>query len=93
MLFDNPARPAVLLPRRARIEDIQESEGTIIKSPWKWSTFLERGREYLVLASSIPPKSRRSTRRLFRGAHAGRKQLAALDHRGVVEVSRVVVVG
>lgn len=53
-----------------------------MKSPWKWSTSLEPEREYLVLASSIPPKSRRSTWRLFRGASAVRKQLGATD--GVV---------
>ena len=46
-----------------------------MKSPWKWSTSLEADREYLVLASSIPPKSRRSTWRLFRGASTVRKQL------------------
>jgi hypothetical protein len=46
---------------------------------------LEPGREYLVLASSIPPNSRSSTWRLFRGASAVRKQLAATD--GVVGFS------
>ncbi len=53
-----------------------------MKSPWKWSATLEPDREYLVLASSIPPRSRRSTWRLFRGARAVRKQLATTD--GVV---------
>jgi hypothetical protein len=53
-----------------------------MKSPWKWSTSLEQDREYLVLASSIPPRSRRSTWRLFRGASAVRKQLRHTD--GVV---------
>ena len=53
-----------------------------MKSPWKWSATLEPDREYLVLASSIPPRSRRSTWRLFRGARAVRKQLAGTD--GVV---------
>jgi Domain of unknown function (DUF3291) len=50
-----------------------------MKSPWKWSSSLEPGREYLVLASSIPPRSRRSTWRLFRGASAVRKQLTVTD--------------
>jgi hypothetical protein len=45
-----------------------------MKSPWKWSNSLEPDREYFVLASGIPPKSRRSTWRLFRGARAVRKQ-------------------
>ena len=53
-----------------------------MKSPWKWSTSLEPEREYVVLASSIPPVSRRSTWRLFRGASAVRKQLANTE--GVV---------
>jgi hypothetical protein len=56
-----------------------------MKSRWKWSTSLEPEREYLVLASSIPPNSRRSTWRLFRGASAVRKQLGATD--GVVGFS------
>ena len=46
---------------------------------------LEPDREYVVLASSIPPLSRSSTRRLFNGASAVRKQLAATD--GVVGFS------
>ena len=50
-----------------------------MKSPWRWSTPLEPEREYLVLASSIPPNSRRSTWRLFRGASAVRKQLGGTD--------------
>ena len=53
-----------------------------MKSPWKWSATLEPDREYLVLASSIPPRSRRSTWRLYHGARAVRKQLATTD--GVV---------
>lgn len=36
---------------------------------------LEPDREYLVLASSIPPRSMSSTPRLFRGASVVRKQL------------------
>ena len=50
-----------------------------MKSPWKWTSSPEPEREYLVLASSIPPRSRRSTWRLFRGASAVRKQLAGTD--------------
>jgi hypothetical protein len=50
-----------------------------MKSPWRWSASLEPDREYLVLASSIPPESRRSTWRLFRGARAVRKQLAVTE--------------
>jgi hypothetical protein len=56
-----------------------------MKSPWKWTSSLEPEREYLVLASSIPPRSRRSTWRLFRGASAVRRQLAVTD--GVVGFS------
>ena len=50
-----------------------------MKSLWRWSAPLEPEREYLVLASSIPPRSRRSTWRLFRGASTVRKQLAVTD--------------
>jgi hypothetical protein len=50
-----------------------------VRSPWKWRAPLERERDYLVLASSIPPRSRRSTWRLFRGASAVRKQLGATE--------------
>ena len=46
-----------------------------MKSPWKTIAELDRERSYIVLASSIPPKSRRSTYQLFRGASAVRKQL------------------
>ena len=56
-----------------------------MKSVWKWSSSPEPEREYLVLASSIPPKSRRSTWRLFSGARAVRKQLGATD--GVIGFS------
>ena len=54
-------------------------EGSIVKSPWKWTSQLETEREYLVLASSIPPLSRRSTWRLFRGSGVVRKQLSGTD--------------
>ena len=56
-----------------------------MKSPWKSIEPLESDREYFVLASSIPPRSLASTPRLFRGAGAIRKQLAAT--RGVVGFS------
>ncbi len=56
-----------------------------MKSPWKSMKLLEPDREYVVLASSIPPLSRSSTRRLFRGASAVRKQLASAE--GVVGFS------
>ena len=56
-----------------------------MKSPWKWSSTVEPEREYLVLASSIPPRSRRSTFQLFRGARTVRKQLAITD--GVIGFS------
>ena len=46
---------------------------------------LEPERGYLVLASSIPPRSRSTTRRLFSGAGAVRKQLARTE--GVVGFS------
>jgi hypothetical protein len=48
-----------------------------MKSPWKALLPLEADRQYLVLASSIPPRSRSSTWRLFRGASAVRRQLAS----------------
>jgi hypothetical protein len=56
-----------------------------MKSPRKWVDAPEPEREYLVLASSIPPKSRRPTWRLFRGARAVRKQLGVTD--GVIGFS------
>jgi len=56
-----------------------------MKSPWKWSAPLEPEREYVVLASSIPPRSRRSTWQLFRGASAVRAQLGVTD--GVIGFS------
>ena len=56
-----------------------------MKSPWKSMQALDPGREYLVLASSIPPLSRSSTGRLFRGAGEVRAQLASTE--GVVGFS------
>jgi hypothetical protein len=56
-----------------------------MKSPWRWSSPLEPDREYLVLVSSIPPRSRRSTWRLFRGASTVRRQLSVTE--GVIGFS------
>ena len=56
-----------------------------MKSPWKSIKVLQHDHEYVVLASSIPPLSRSSTRRLFGGASAVRKQLARTE--GVVGFS------
>lgn len=56
-----------------------------MKSPWKSFADLEPGREYLVLASSIPPRSRSSTWKLFRGSRAVGKQLAGT--KGIVGFS------
>jgi hypothetical protein len=53
-----------------------------VKSRWKWFGSLEPDRDYLVLASSIPPLSRRSTWALFRGASAVKRQLGSTE--GVV---------
>ncbi len=50
-----------------------------MKSRWTWAEPLEPDRDYLVLASDISPRSRRSTGRLFRGASATRRQLATTD--------------
>ena len=50
-----------------------------MKSPWKSMNPLEADREYVVLASSIPPLSRSSTGKWFRGAMAVRKQLSGTD--------------
>jgi heme-degrading monooxygenase HmoA len=50
-----------------------------VRSPWKQVRPLETGTEYLVLASSIPPKSGRSTYALFAGSRAVRKQLLQTD--------------
>jgi hypothetical protein len=50
-----------------------------MKSRWKTVTELDPEAEYLVLASSIPPKSVASTWKLFRGSRAVRRQLLASD--------------
>lgn len=47
-----------------------------MKSPWKSMGPMQPDRSYVVLASSIPPRRRSSTRALFAGAGAVRKQLA-----------------
>lgn len=56
-----------------------------MKSPWKAVVPLAPDATYLVMASSIPPKSRASTWRLFRGSWAVRRQLLATE--GVVGFS------
>lgn len=56
-----------------------------MKSPWKTMQPMQPDRDYVVLASSIPPRSRASTRVLFVGASAVRKQLAGTD--GVIGFS------
>jgi hypothetical protein len=50
-----------------------------MKSPWKTMSALDPGEVYLVLASSIPPKSLKSTWKLFRGSRAVRRQLLKTD--------------
>lgn len=56
-----------------------------MKSPWKTMQPMKPDRDYVVLASSIPPRTRASTRALFAGASAVRKQLANTD--GVIGFS------
>lgn len=56
-----------------------------MKTPWKSKMALEPEREYLVLATRIPPRSRSSTLRLFRGANAVARQLEGTE--GVVGFS------
>jgi hypothetical protein len=56
-----------------------------MKSPWKALGTLDAGTEYLVLASSIPPKSMRSTWSMFRGSRVVRRQLSSTD--GVIGFS------
>ena len=50
-----------------------------MKPRWKWMSTVEHDREYLLLASSIPPRSRTSTWALFNGARIVRRQLATTD--------------
>jgi hypothetical protein len=50
-----------------------------VKSPWKSLGALDPDREYLVLASSIPPKSMSSTWSMFTGSRIVRKQLLSTD--------------
>jgi hypothetical protein len=50
-----------------------------MKSPWKTVAALDPSADYLVLASSIPPKSVASTWKLFRGSRVVRRQLLATD--------------
>lgn len=51
----------------------------VMKSPWKAVGVLAPDAEYVVLASSIPPKSLASTWSLFRGSRAVRQQLLTTD--------------
>jgi hypothetical protein len=50
-----------------------------MKSRWKWAAKVEPDTDYLVLASSIPPRGYRSTWALFRGSRAVRRQLLSTD--------------
>ena len=59
--------------------------GRPVKSPWKQLQQIDAHREYVALASLIPPKSRGSTLRLFKGSRAVAKQMASTP--GVVGFS------
>lgn len=50
-----------------------------MKSPWRTVAQLDPAADYLVLASSIPPKSVASTWKLFRGSREVARQLSATD--------------
>jgi quinol monooxygenase YgiN len=50
-----------------------------MKSSWKALGVLDADAEYLVLASSIPPKSMTSTWSMFRGSRVVRQQLLTAD--------------
>ena len=50
-----------------------------MKSRWKALGVLDPDAEYLVLASSIPPKSISSTWSMFRGSRTVRQQLLTTD--------------
>lgn len=50
-----------------------------MKSPWKSLGVLESDAEYLVLASSIPPKRMSSTWSMFRGSRVVRQQLLTAE--------------
>jgi Domain of unknown function (DUF3291) len=54
-------------------------QAEVVKSPWKTLGVLEADSEYLVLASSIPPKSISSTWAMFRGSRIVRQQLLTTD--------------
>jgi hypothetical protein len=56
-----------------------------MKSRWKSFGELDSGREYLVLASSIPARALSSTWKMFSGARMVRRQLAGTD--GVIGFS------
>ena len=82
-------RPCVRLPGRRQGPSASTvavvCDSVPMKSPRKAVAPLEPDATYLVLASSIPPKSVVSTWKLFRGARAVRRQLLATD--GVVGFS------
>ncbi len=50
-----------------------------MKTPWKTLAVLDANTEYVVLASSIPPKSISSTWTMFKGSRTVRKQLLTTD--------------
>ena len=50
-----------------------------MKSRWKQLMPMDEAREYVALASLIPPKGRSSTWRLFRGSRAVATQLCATE--------------
>lgn len=47
-----------------------------MKTPWKTLSPLDDRCEYVAVATELVPKSRRSTGRLFRGAHQASSQMA-----------------
>ncbi len=53
-----------------------------MRTPWKTLSPLDEDRRYVVVATELVPKSRRSTGRLFRGARKASAQMAR--SRGVV---------
>lgn len=47
-----------------------------MRTPWKTLSPLDEDRRYIVVATELVPKSRRSTGRLFRGARNASAQMA-----------------
>jgi hypothetical protein len=62
-----------------------DRQAGVVKTPWKSCGSLDADEEYLVLASSIPPKSMSSTWSMFTGSRIVRKQLLETD--GVIGFS------